>query len=73
MTTSFEADRHTEQTGQGTSRAGGVRVLVTGSRTWTDQDTVWAALDGVARSRPASMTVVHGACPRERTYTPPSG
>jgi hypothetical protein len=67
MTTPIEADRHTEQTGQGASgsgRAGGVRVLVTGSRTWTDRDTVWAALDGVAQSRPASMTVVHGACPR---------
>ena len=37
------------------------RVLVTGSRTWTDQAAIFAALDGVLREH-QMVTVVHGAC-----------
>ena len=36
------------------------RVLVTGSRTWTDKDTIYAALDEVLAEHP-HLTVVHGA------------
>lgn len=39
------------------------RVLVTGSRTWNDRDTVQAALTAIVyRNLPA--VIVHGACPR---------
>lgn len=39
------------------------RVLVTGSRTWSDRAAVWTALDEVLAVR-HQVTVVHGACPR---------
>lgn len=39
------------------------RVLVTGSRTWSDVATVHAALTTAASIHPG-MVVVHGACPR---------
>lgn len=38
-----------------------VRVLVTGSRDWTDCSAVYEALDALGGR--ASVTVVHGACP----------
>lgn len=43
----------------------GVRVLVTGSRDWTDGETVENALDDVffATRSGQPVTVVHGACP----------
>lgn len=43
------------------------RILVTGSRTWDDQDTVWAALyeeAALAGMRRNRLVVVHGACRR---------
>jgi hypothetical protein len=40
-----------------------VRVLVTGSRTWTDASAVWRALNDVDRSSGEHLTIVHGACP----------
>ncbi|WP_336246715.1 SLOG family protein [Streptomyces cupreus] len=42
------------------------RVLVTGSRDWPTEDTVWAALNDVrdeALISGRTLTVVHGACP----------
>jgi hypothetical protein len=41
----------------------GYRVLITGSRTWTDKTAIYAALDGVLAEHP-SLTVVYGACPQ---------
>lgn len=45
-----------------------MRILVTGSRSWTDEDAVEAALreawiDAGSPVQVASMTLVHGACP----------
>jgi bifunctional DNA primase/polymerase-like protein/SLOG family YspA-like protein len=40
-----------------------VRVLVTGSRTWTDTTTVAAALDALHAEHGRALVVVHGACP----------
>lgn len=43
------------------------RILVTGSRTWTDRDTIRRALDAEVRHAWALgfiAVVVHGACPR---------
>jgi hypothetical protein len=41
-----------------------VRVLVTGSRSWTDDRTVQRALaDALIDCYPETLTVVHGACP----------
>jgi hypothetical protein len=41
------------------------RLLVAGSRTWTDPDSVGLALTNVLdRVRPRPLVVVHGACPR---------
>ena len=41
------------------------RVLVTGSRDWTDRQAVWAALADAASTVPADrdLVIVHGACP----------
>jgi hypothetical protein len=39
-----------------------VRVLITGSRDWDDQDTLWSALAAVATAYPLA-TLVSGACP----------
>ncbi|MEU1663633.1 DUF2493 domain-containing protein [Streptomyces sparsogenes] len=41
------------------------RVLVTGSRDWEDQATVWQALADAVRDIPADceIVIVHGACP----------
>jgi hypothetical protein len=41
------------------------RVLVTGSRDWYDQQTIWDALATVARELPADrdLVLIHGACP----------
>jgi YspA, cpYpsA-related SLOG family len=48
-----------------------MRVLITGSRTWTDQKAVWASLDYVhgqfLEAHPMDaeeLVVVHGACPK---------
>lgn len=41
-----------------------MRVLVTGSRTWTDKDLIRQKLLGGKQARGASYTVVHGACPQ---------
>jgi hypothetical protein len=42
------------------------RVLVTGSRDWTDQAAIWQALAAVVRELPPDrdLVLVHGACPR---------
>lgn len=42
-----------------------MRILVTGSRDWTDGETVENALEAVYFASPAGevVTVVHGACP----------
>lgn len=42
------------------------RLLVTGSRDWSDADTIWQALAEVVRELPANREVllVSGACPR---------
>ncbi len=44
---------------------GGVRVLVTGSRTWTGYREIADALEAVREQLPAGaqLTIVHGACP----------
>lgn len=39
------------------------RVLVTGSRTWTDVLVVRRAIERVYLSKPRPLVVVHGACP----------
>lgn len=42
------------------------RILVTGSRDWTDEASVWRALADVIRKQApadAPIVVVHGACP----------
>ena len=39
------------------------RVLVTGSRTWTDHQTIYAALDAEAAGAPDGIVLVHGGCP----------
>lgn len=39
---------------------GDYRVLVTGSRSWTAADTIYAALDGLLAEH-GTLTVVHGA------------
>jgi hypothetical protein len=39
-----------------------LRVLVTASRTWTDRDAVWRALDERVSPHYHTMFVVHGAC-----------
>lgn len=41
------------------------RILVTGSRDWTDRQTVWDALAPIARALPADqdLVLVHGGCP----------
>lgn len=42
-----------------------LRVLVTGSRTWTDYAAIHSALAGLRYGhRKRRMVVVHGACPR---------
>lgn len=41
-----------------------MRVLITGSRRWTDQATIETALrEAAADLHPRTVTVVHGACP----------
>ena len=42
------------------------RLLVTGSRDWTDQAVIWRALADVVRQLPPDqeLVLVHGACPR---------
>lgn len=43
------------------------RVLVTGSRTWDDQRTVWQAIAAAVTAnapRTATVVLVHGACPQ---------
>lgn len=40
------------------------RILVTGSRTWTDRDTIRHALTGLWRKHGPNITLVHGHCPR---------
>lgn len=41
------------------------RVLVTGSRSWSDEQTIRDALAAIiSRHGPESVTVVHGACPK---------
>lgn len=42
------------------------RILVTGSREWTDRDTVWKVLGGIATGANVplqELTIVHGANP----------
>lgn len=40
------------------------RILITGSRTWTDTRTIDEALDQYHATLGADLVVVHGACPR---------
>lgn len=43
-----------------------LRILVTGSRNWTDRDAIWAAIRAAglrAEVHPQETTVVHGAAP----------
>ncbi|GAA3172736.1 SLOG family protein [Nonomuraea roseoviolacea] len=44
------------------------RILITGSRTWTDWETVWRALDDTigaqVKNGETEFVVVHGHCPR---------
>ena len=40
------------------------RLLVTGSRTWTDVRTIEQALTVIVDRRPGGVLLVHGACPR---------
>lgn len=41
-----------------------MRVLVTGSRDWDNEQAIWIALTGIAFDHhPADVVVVHGACP----------
>lgn len=41
------------------------RVLVTGSRDWTDEPTIWKALAETVRALPyeQDLVIVHGMCP----------
>lgn len=41
------------------------RVLITGSRNWTDKDWVWQVLDEMVED---GDTIVHGACPTGADY-----
>jgi len=52
-------DHHAEHVQQ----SGSFRVLVTGSRTWTDTAAVTRALDDLHALHGARLRVVHGACP----------
>jgi len=38
-----------------------MRILVTGSRRWADEDAVWMAIVNEARAEP--LVIVHGDCP----------
>jgi hypothetical protein len=39
------------------------RIIVTGSRSWTDEQAVWDALDqATAGHDPANLVIVHGDC-----------
>ena len=49
-----------------------MRVLVTGSRSWQDQASVWSALDALA-CRGQQVTVVHGDCPQGADALPLAG
>ncbi|MEU1273031.1 DUF2493 domain-containing protein [Streptomyces sp. NPDC005799] len=42
------------------------RILITGSRTWDDRDTIWRELGNTVAPIPVDreITVVHGHCPR---------
>jgi hypothetical protein len=40
------------------------RLIVTGSRTWTDRPSIERALAAVLARHPEGVTIVHGACPR---------
>lgn len=42
------------------------RILVTGSRDWTDQDAIWEALGNTVAPIPIDreIVIVHGHCPR---------
>lgn len=43
-----------------------IRIIVTGSRTWSDRDTVWQALDHIAAAARATgypVIVAHGCAP----------
>ncbi|MEU5596631.1 DUF2493 domain-containing protein [Streptomyces sp. NPDC020298] len=46
------------------------RILVTGSRDWTDQQTVYSALAEAVRELSADreVVIVHGACPTGADY-----
>lgn len=45
-----------------------MRILITGSRKWTDRQAVWETLDQHVSRRIAlgsrTVTIVHGACPK---------
>ena len=41
-----------------------MRVLVTGSRDWTDRAEIYSALDHLWDLASGRFTLVHGACPR---------
>lgn len=43
---------------------GRYRVLVTGSRTWTDAAAIAAVLADIDHAHPGRLTIIHGACPR---------
>lgn len=42
-----------------------MRILVTGSRTWTDEKAIRATFAEIAALHgPENMTIIHGACPK---------
>jgi hypothetical protein len=40
-----------------------VKVLITGSRDWSDREALRKALDDVLAESPAGIILIHGACP----------
>ncbi len=47
------------------------RLLVTGSGTWHDVQTIEHALAVILDRHPEGVILVHGACPAEPTPSPP--
>lgn len=45
-----------------------MRVLVTGSRDWDDEDLIWKTLRQVCSETGEAVTIVHGACSTGADY-----